>query len=481
MKLDTIKAFVAKRPVLMYFALVFAISWGGSILLLGPGAFPLSWTRFERLGPALYAVILAGPFLASVLLTLFLDGRAGLRAMLVPLRRWRVGAGWYLLALLPALLLGASQLALSAVFPEFVPAFFRAGAKVPILLASLGAALLFGFFEEVGWMGFAVPRLRSRHTVVATGVVVGLVWGAWHFLLFWESDTFSAALPLIILLVRLFSWLPGLRVLMVSMYDRTGSVLVVMLMHASVVFAQLILSPGQLPRTAAFLAALLIPPATMWLLAAVALATADGGRFASIVASPEETRRRMPGDDLIPDARYTVTHAVTIDSSPDRIWPWLAQLGSWRAGWYSYDLIDNGGRPSAERVLPQYQQVRPGDVFPALPGIADAFVVAAVDPPRDLVLIVPGEGRPVVSWEHLVEPLDQGRSRLIVRGRVGSGWKQKARDAGTPGKPPAFIEYVYRLLGRLPDGVMMAAAALGHRWMEARHIRGIRRRAEALG
>lgn len=198
----------------------------------------------------------------------------------------------------------------------------------------------------------------------------------------------------------------------------------------------------------------------------------------NIAASRGEQQREMPGDGLIPEPILTITHAITIGVPPERVWPWLSQMGSLRGGWYSYDRIDNGGRPSADRVLDEYQQLAPGDVLPCLPGARDAFVVAVAAPPRDLILTVPGADGPVTTWEHLVERVEPGCSRLIVRSRVARGWKQMARETHTVGQRPVFIEYVYRLVSRLPDAWLIPIAGLGHRWMEARHMRGIRRRAE---
>ena len=186
----------------------------------------------------------------------------------------------------------------------------------------------------------------------------------------------------------------------------------------------------------------------------------------------------MPGDAIVPDPWFTVTHAITIEAPPERVWPWLAQMGSLRGGWYSYDRIDNDGQPSATHVIEAFQRLVPGHVLPALPGATDAFVVARVDAPRDLVLTVPGEHGQITSWEHLIEPLGPARSRLIVRGRVARAWKEMARNAHTEGRPPALIEYLYRLIGRLPDRWLIPVARLGHGWMEVRHLRGIKRRAE---
>jgi hypothetical protein len=69
-------------------------------------------------------------------------------------------------------------------------------------------------------------------------------------------------------------------------------------------------------------------------------------------ATPEEVRRTLPGDEVIPHPISSQTHAITIDVPPDKVWPWLVQMGCGRAGWYSYDLLDNGGRHSATTINP---------------------------------------------------------------------------------------------------------------------------------
>jgi hypothetical protein len=71
----------------------------------------------------------------------------------------------------------------------------------------------------------------------------------------------------------------------------------------------------------------------------------------------DEGRRPLPGDSLLPTAKGRWTHAVTIQAPPSAIWPWLLQLGCRRGGWYSYDGLDNGGRPSVDRIRPELQQI----------------------------------------------------------------------------------------------------------------------------
>ena len=104
-----------------------------------------------------------------------------------------------------------------------------------------------GFLEELGWTGFAVPRFRQRRTILATGVIAGSLWGAYHFsVIYWAtSPPPSGVLGLAILFLQLFAWLPAYRVLMVWVYDRTQSLLLAMLMHGSLTAGMLILQPQE--------------------------------------------------------------------------------------------------------------------------------------------------------------------------------------------------------------------------------------------
>ena len=141
----------------------------------------------------------------------------------------------------------------------------------------------------------------------------------------------------------------------------------------------------------------------------------------------------MPGDELLPDAVGQLTDGITIRATADEIWPWLVQMGSRRAGFYSIDLLDNAGRRSAREIHPELQALSVGDRIPATPGGTDGFDVLRIDEPRALVLgglYDPTRSRQLdftaprpehywhVTWAFALEPLDRRRTRLRARARV---------------------------------------------------------------
>ncbi len=244
---STIEAFIQKHPVLSFYSVVFLISWGGFFLAVGPT------TSMEVVNIPLIAVVslAAGPIVAGLLMTALVYGRAGFREFRSRLFKWRVPARWYAIALVPApLLLGSILLALSSlVSPDFLPGIITAKDKITFLLFNITIALVAGLFEEIGWTGFAVPTLRRHYGVFATGIIAGVFWGAWHFLgNVAAAETVSGTLSVpvflsLILLGLLAGSSVAFRVLMVWVYDRTGSLLVAILMHMSYTAAVRILNP----------------------------------------------------------------------------------------------------------------------------------------------------------------------------------------------------------------------------------------------
>ena len=233
------------------------------------------------------AALLAGPSIAGVLLTGLVDGRPGLRRLVSGLRRWRVGARWYAVALLTGpFVMGATVFALSLASPEFRPDFLTADNKLSIVLTGIVLGLMGGFFEELGWTGFALPRLRRRYGVVTTGLVMGLLWGAWHFPMFAGTTDPTGILPAaLVVAVLLFAWLPPYRVLIVWVYDRTESLLIAMLMHVPISVTTFVLA-SEATTSAALVVPVLISGAAFWVIVAVVA-------WANAAPSPDvRTRRR---------------------------------------------------------------------------------------------------------------------------------------------------------------------------------------------
>jgi CAAX protease family protein len=252
--MSRMKVSVESHSVPIYFGLAFAISWGGLLGIGGLGGLSGATWQSDPLLPYLTFAMLGGPSIAGLLLTSLVYGGAGLRRLLSRLLRWRVGARWYALALLSApVVFTMVHLALSLASPLFLPGIVNRTNRASLLIFGISGALTVGVFEELGWTGFATPRLRRRYSALVTGLIVGVPWGAWHLLTndIWIASTYSGGLRLSVFvtlngLSLVIGQLPAYRVLMVWVYDRTGSLLVAMLMHASLSASTFILGPERL-------------------------------------------------------------------------------------------------------------------------------------------------------------------------------------------------------------------------------------------
>jgi hypothetical protein len=138
-------------------------------------------------------------------------------------------------------------------------------------------------------------------------------------------------------------------------------------------------------------------------------------------ATREEIERMMPGDGTVTRPTFNATRGITIDADPKTIWPWLVQIGFGRAGWYSYDVLDNLGRPSAERIMPDLQHIEVGDLIPLGPGSDSGLRVQAFDPNRWLVWW--DRKTQLTTWAWGLEPLSDGRTRLVTRVRARASWR----------------------------------------------------------
>jgi hypothetical protein len=198
----------------------------------------------------------------------------------------------------------------------------------------------------------------------------------------------------------------------------------------------------------------------------------------------EVSGRGLPGDELVPDPKASDTRVITVDAPPEAIWPWLVQMGYGRAGWYSFDALDMKGS-SSDSLRPELQTLALGDLVPTDPD--GGFEVKVLEPERALVLYVdtalvaarpsrrpslvgeaPGlavSGKALEaavppefngSWAFALEPIEDGRTRLIERVRIGF-------DSPTPG-----ARFAGPLLG---FGIFV---------MTQRQMQGIKARAEKL-
>ncbi len=136
-------------------------------------------------------------------------------------------------------------------------------------------------------------------------------------------------------------------------------------------------------------------------------------------ADGEEVARSMPGDELVERPTFNATRAVTVGAGPEHIWPWLLQIGINRAGWYSYDWLDNLGRPSATEIIPELQQLEVGDLIPISPNGKYGLKVWNFKPLEWMVWI---DDAGHSSWLWLLDPIDETSTRLITRVRIRYQW-----------------------------------------------------------
>ncbi|MCC6612444.1 MAG: hypothetical protein IT320_03140 [Anaerolineae bacterium] len=170
-------------------------------------------------------------------------------------------------------------------------------------------------------------------------------------------------------------------------------------------------------------------------------------------ATDDEIARAMPGDDVVKGPTFDATRALTIQARPEHIYPWIVQMGvSPRAGWYSYDLLDNLGQPSAEVIRPELQQPHVGDVIPMSPDGKNGPYVKDFVPDQWMLW---GDQVGDMTWIWGLYPVDERHTRLITRVRLKYRWLSPA--------------IVFAVLIEFTDIMMMRKSMLG-----------IKRRAEQL-
>jgi hypothetical protein len=171
----------------------------------------------------------------------------------------------------------------------------------------------------------------------------------------------------------------------------------------------------------------------------------------------------MPGDHVVPGAQFNATRAITVGVPPSAVWPWLAQLGYRRGGFYTYDLLDNAGERSADQVIPEYQDLHVGSLIPMFHESGDlaiAYEVDALEPPSAMLWVHrphPGE-QPDSTWSWRLTPQPEGSTRLVTRMKQDYRWET-----------PRLALFNLWLM------------ELGDFAMERRMLQGIKARAEAAG
>jgi uncharacterized protein len=222
-----------QHSLIAYFILAYAISWAVEIPL---AASAQGWLR-APVPPAIHYLASFGPMLSALIVTAATEGRVGIRRLLAGLLKWRVGLGWILFAILsPITLFGVAAIVDYAANGKWPDLALLGEVDYLPYLGIIGAFLLwlftFGLGEELGWRGYALPRLQKGWSALSATLILGVVWAIWHLPAFFYKDTYIAmglagGLPILMLSILaasiVFTWL----------YNSTrGSLLITILFHA---------------------------------------------------------------------------------------------------------------------------------------------------------------------------------------------------------------------------------------------------------
>jgi len=216
---------IKRYPVLSFFLLAYGIAWSAILGVAGSKGFRADQFQLPDI-MLMFAAMLLGPSLAGLILTAVVEGKSGLQTLFSRMGYWQVGIRWYAVVFLfPVLIIAVLMLLTAFVSPVFVPSFSMIGIVI---------GLVAGFFEETGWTGFALPRLQMKHSPLAAGLMLGVLWGFWHLLADYFGNSASmGALWLPYFLLGFVAAMAATRIIITWVYNNTGSILLSQLMHAS--------------------------------------------------------------------------------------------------------------------------------------------------------------------------------------------------------------------------------------------------------
>ena len=224
-----------RRPALIYFLLAFGISWVGALVVAAP-ALVREHQPSNLMGVLMFPAMLLGPIISGMVLTAMVDGRAGFEDLFRRITGVRVPVRWYAMLLVPpALVLGLLLVLEKFISPVFAPNHFYLG-----IAFGVPASIC----EEIGWMGFAFPKMRTRLSPLLAAIILGLLWGLWHLP---AIDFLGASVPHGKYWLRFFfaftMAMTAMRVIIAWLYVNTGSVWLAQLMHVSSTGALVVFSP----------------------------------------------------------------------------------------------------------------------------------------------------------------------------------------------------------------------------------------------
>jgi membrane protease YdiL (CAAX protease family) len=234
---NTRERLVVRHPVFAYFALTFAISWAGALAVAARYLIqrePLP----AMAGILMFPVMLLGPSIAGITLTKVVDGKTGLREFFSRLLLVRFPVYWYTALLIPPVLVSAVLIVLARFLsPLYAPNYFFTGVFF---------AVPAGVLEEIGWTGYALPKMLSKSDAMPASVVLGLLWAMWHLPVinylgsatphgsYWFQFFFAFAFAM-----------TAIRVLIVWLYANTKSVLLAQLFHISSTGSLIVFGPSR--------------------------------------------------------------------------------------------------------------------------------------------------------------------------------------------------------------------------------------------